>query len=184
MSFPSSLDSDAGGSTALITLSGNYHIVMGAKRHAMRGPGVKMVARGHRATDSMRCANRPVLRESLSTVDRRSVDTSRRVDVVGAAIRLNGPLEFTAGAGIVRAKTLNNVVLDERVAGPAVNSQVRVAIGLVSPGILDRARRSARLLAHGENAYRGPPGLQPLPPTQLPALPDHSTLYEPPSPLV
>lgn len=97
----------------------------------MTCPGVEVVLRRNSAANTVRSPDRPVLSKSLRTVDGRCIDTSGGVDIVGAAVGLNGALELPTARGVVRAKGLHNVVLHERIASPSIDGEVAVAIGAV-----------------------------------------------------
>ena len=70
----------------------------------------------------------PKLLESSRAIDGRLVGTRSLQDVVCAAVRLDGTLLLSSRRGVVGAIGLNDVVLDERVAGPAVERNVRVYV--------------------------------------------------------
>jgi hypothetical protein len=73
--------------------------------------------------------NRPVLLEGRRTQDRRLVGAGRLQDVVGGAINGDRALGGRGRRGIVITEALNNVVLDQRVGGPAIDGKVAVAVG-------------------------------------------------------
>lgn len=100
-----------------------------------------MVPSCHRPTNSVLRANGPVLCKGLVAVDRRCVYTGAGVDVIRAAVTLHRTLEFPAAGWIVATKTFDDVVFDQWVASPAVNSEVAVAVGIVRAGVIYGARR-------------------------------------------
>lgn len=122
---------------ALVPLSSNNLVVVATKLHAILGPSIEMVASRDGAANTLLRADRPVLGESLGAVDGRSVGAGCGVDVVGAAVRSDGSLELHAVAGVVGAVGVEDVVLDERVAGPAVDAEVGVAGGVEGAGVFD-----------------------------------------------
>jgi hypothetical protein len=63
-----------------------------------------VIAGGYTATNSLRCADRPILLESLGTVDAGCVRPGGCVDVVCASIALDRALELSTRAGVVGAK--------------------------------------------------------------------------------
>jgi hypothetical protein len=82
-----------------------------------------MVAGGHSTADPLLRANAPVLGESLRAVDGRCVDASTGVGQLAG--------------GVVGAVRVEDVVFDERVAGPTVDAEVGVAVGLEGAGVFD-----------------------------------------------
>jgi hypothetical protein len=82
-------------------------------------------------------ADRPVLVKGSGALDRGLVDALGLVDVVDRAV--DGDAAETGGArrGVVGAEVLDDVVLDEGVAGPTVDGKVRVAIGAVGTRVVD-----------------------------------------------
>lgn len=103
----------------------------------MLGPGVEVIGGVHGAADPLLRADAPVLGESLGAVDRRRVDTGARVDLVLATVRLHGALVLKLASGVVGAVRVKNVVFDKRAAGPAVDAEVGVAVGLEGAAVLD-----------------------------------------------
>jgi len=100
-------------------------------------PRIKVVTNINRATATLALTNRPPLGESSCTSNRRLVDTLAGVDIVGAAVAAETALVLGAAARVVRAEILDNVVLDQRVAEPAVEGQVGVAAGIELGGVGD-----------------------------------------------
>lgn len=106
---------------------------------------------GNGAANTLGTANRPELLEGGSTVNGWLVVTGRLENVVCAAVRVDGTLLLSSRRGVVGAVSLDNVVLDERVAGPAIQRNVRVNV-LRIPGTavchgLGSAGVSAAMLA-------------------------------------
>jgi hypothetical protein len=108
-----------------------------AHLHAVLGPSSEMVAGGHSTADPLLRANAPVLGESLRAVDGRCVDASTGVDLVLAAVGGHGALVSQLAGGVVGAVRVEDVVFDERVAGPTVDAEVGVAVGLEGAGVFD-----------------------------------------------
>lgn len=134
------LHGDAGRPAAEVTLSGdNLVVVGGAQVEAGILPGVEVSANVDRSAGSLLLANGPELLEGLSTVDGRLVDTGALEDVVVAAVDVDGALAGGAGRGVVGTEVLDDVVFDERVAGPSVDREVRVAVEVVLAGVVDGA---------------------------------------------
>ena len=134
-------DGDGGAARALVSLSGDDLVVERAHRHAERLPSVEVRCGVDGAARAVRLADGPVLVEGRGALDRRLVDTRRLVDVVGRAVRDDGALERETAARVVCAEVLDDVVLDERARGPAVQGQVRVARGVIVGGVGDGSKR-------------------------------------------
>ena len=95
-----------------------------------------------RAAGSLAATDRPVLLESAGTLDGGSVGTGAGVDVVDGAVDSDVSLLGGARRGVVGSKVLNDVVLDQRVASPAVDGEVAVAVGIVGARVLDSSGAS------------------------------------------
>jgi hypothetical protein len=104
-----------------------------AKLLSVLGPRIKVSLDVDRATNTLLLPDGPELLEGRGAVDRRLVDTGGLEDVVGAAVGGDGSLLLSSRTRVVRAICLDNVVLDQRVAGPAVQRDVRVNVARV-PG--------------------------------------------------
>jgi hypothetical protein len=104
---------------------------VGAESHAQLGPGREVVRGGDGAAAALALADAPELGKGGGALDGGGVDALGRVNVVGCAVA--GDLALVGGAGrrVVRAVRLNDVVLDQRRGGPAVDGEVRVAAGVV-----------------------------------------------------
>lgn len=97
-----------------------------------------MILGGNGPPDALRLPHRPILLEGLSALDGRCIGSGRRVDVVGASVGGNGAFVRSSAAGVIRAVGLDNVVLDQRGGGPAVNAQITVSAGVEGARVLDR----------------------------------------------
>lgn len=187
-------DGDASIAAAEVALRRNdLVVVVTVNVQTSASPGVEVAARLDGAAGALVLADRPVLVESLDAVDARCVVTSALAESIGATVALHGTQVGGIRGGIVGAEVLNDVVLDERVAGPTVNREVTVAVGLVNtvkvngPAI---SHISASWLAeageyfnHSNTGYCAvpcvakcthlafSPGFQPFPPTRLPPSP-------------
>jgi hypothetical protein len=153
-----------------------------------------VIACSDSASNALLRANAPVLGESLCAVDRRRIYTRAGVDLVLAAVGLHGALVGQLAGGVVGAVGVEDVVFDERRAGPAVDAEVGVAVGLEGAAVLDGSGSkrilSAMLMREwgcccrycgGIISYLAEPGFQPFPETKLPTL-LQLTLYWPPLP--
>lgn len=102
-------------------------------------PGLEVSTGVDRSAGTLVASNRPELLKGLVTLNGGGVDTGADVDVVDRSVNSDLTLLLAAGRGVVGAEVLNDVVLDERVLGPSVNSEVAVAVDVVSTGVLDGA---------------------------------------------
>jgi hypothetical protein len=129
-------DLDVGRPRALVALAGHDHVVPGAEVEvALPLPLVKVLARVDGAADALVAADGPVLVEGRRAQDGRLVDAPGLVDVVGAAVVLDGAEPRRAGRRVERAVRLDDVILDEGVGGPAVQSEVCAAVLAYSPQV-------------------------------------------------
>lgn len=163
---------------------------MRAQGQAACLPGVEVVGDGYCSAGAVRAANGPVLVESRGTLDGGLVDTLGTVDVVGGSVRGDSTQKGGPRAGVVRAEGLDNVVFDEGARRPAVDRKVTVAVGAEGSAVRNSSRDEITISNGSYEAGQGTktncadPGFHPLPPTKLPALPDHWTAYSPPALLV
>lgn len=109
-------DSDVGGSAALVALGGDDLVVEFAQLEAGCGPGSEVVADGDGTAGALGAADGPELGEGGSPYDRGLVDALAGVDVVDGAVGSDGAEGLRAGGGVVVAKVLNDVVLDEGIS--------------------------------------------------------------------
>lgn len=144
-----------------------------AKVHTSVRPSLHMVVEGDSAAGAMIPSDREELGKRLSAVYAWLVNALADVEVVRAAVALEGALGVQAGARVVVAEGFDDVVLDQGAARPAVQAEVAVALGveLAGPGddsvccllgilFLEGGRRVTYLSLL--------PGFQPLPETKLP----------------
>ena len=115
------LHSDGGRSARLVALGRDNHVVGGSHLEASIFPSIEMVLRGDGTAHAVVGADRPVLVEGGSAFDRRRILAGGLVDLVGAVVGLHGAELLGAGGRIVGAERFNNVILDQRVLGPAVD---------------------------------------------------------------
>lgn len=173
--------SDARRSRALVTLGSNDLVVVVTQLHTLLGPSIEMVSSSDSTTNTLLRPDRPVLRESLGAVDGRLVDAGAGVDVVSAAVGVDGALELQVAAGVVGSVGVEDVVLDQRVAGPAVHAEVCITLGREGAAVLDRSGSMSDeclVIEHHEETYLALPGFQPLPDTKFPVF-CQLTLYFP-----
>jgi hypothetical protein len=99
--------------------------------HALAGPRIKVSLHVDRTAGALVLANRPVLLKGRGTINGWLVGAGALGNLVGAAVGSDSTLVLRLRRRVVRAEVLDNVVLDERVAGPAVDGEVGVAVGVV-----------------------------------------------------
>lgn len=110
-----------------------------ANLHTLLVPSVEVVLHVDAAADALLLAHRPELLEGPGALDGRLVVAGRDKDVIVAAIRVDGALPLCTAGRVVGAVRLNNIVLNERVAGPAVDGEVAIALGSKVAAIVDGA---------------------------------------------
>lgn len=132
-------DSHAGRARAVVTLNSKDLIVVGTKVEADVLPGLEMSTGIDGSAGTLVASDRPVLLKGLVTVNGGGVDTGADVDIVDRSVNIDLTLLLATGRGVVSAEVLNDVVLNERVAGPTVNGEVAVAVGVVRTRVLDGA---------------------------------------------
>lgn len=120
---------DARTPTALIPFRSQNLIVVRAQRLTNLGPRIEMVTRRNRAANPLRLPDTPKLLERSCAIDRGLVCAGGLVDVVSPTVRRDSALLGCSRRRVVGAVRLDNVVLDEGVAGPAVEGDVRVYVG-------------------------------------------------------
>jgi hypothetical protein len=131
------LSIDISVSTALVSLSSDDLVVVLTKVHAITGPGVKVCLHVDGSSSAKTLTDRPVLLEGAGTVDGWLVGASRNHDVVVGTIGIEATLVLGTAAGVVGSEVLNDIVLDEWVAGPSVDGEVSVALWLEGTTIVD-----------------------------------------------
>ena len=124
--------------TTLIPLRSQNLVVKRVRLSTILAPRIEVVPSINRATTALRGADREPLSESRSTGNGRLVDTLRGVNVVSTAVGAESAFELGAAAGVVGAVVLHDVVLDQRVAEPAVEGEVGVAAWVELSGVGDR----------------------------------------------
>lgn len=130
-------DSDGRRAAAEVTLGSDDLVVVGTELHAGLRPGIEVGADIDAALGAVLLADGPVLLEGLGAVNRGGVGAGGLEDLVGAAVNIDGSLALSAAGGVVGAEGLDDVVLDERALGPAVDGEVAVTVGGVLSGEAD-----------------------------------------------
>lgn len=122
------------------------------------GPRIKMISRCNRPANPLTLPHAPKLLKRRRPIDTRLVRAGRLIDIVRPAVRRHGALFRGPAAGVVGPVGLDNVVLDQRVARPAVQRDVGVYVGRV-PGArvgYRAARAGVPAFACDEVAHVGP----------------------------
>lgn len=112
---------------------------MSTQLQSSLGPSIEMGSGSDASTGTLVATNRPVLLECLGTIDGWGVGAGGLVEVVDAAVDGDFSLLLSTVGWVVCAEVLDDVVLDERVAGPAVDCEVAVTLWLVGTSVLDRS---------------------------------------------
>src|SRR5690606_12985936 len=94
---------------------------------ARAGPGVEVRAGVDRAGAAVALADAPVLREGPGALDGGLVVAHGVQEGVRASVDVGGAAVVGSATGVVRAVGFDDVVLHQRVGGPAVERQVAVA---------------------------------------------------------
>lgn len=110
---------------------------MAAKVEASFGPGVEMGRDIDGASRALITTNGPVLLEGLGSVNRRSVGPGGLIEVVGRAINGNLTLLRGAGRGVIGTEVFNDIILNERVSSPAIDSKIAITVRFISAGVVD-----------------------------------------------
>ena len=90
-----------------------------------------MVSDGNSSAAAVRLTDRPVLLEGPGAFDGGLIRAGSLENIVRRSVRGDRALARGAGGGVKSAKAFDDVVLDERIGGPAVDGEVTVAIGAV-----------------------------------------------------
>lgn len=101
---------------------------MRAQLLSVLAPRIKVGTDINGSTDTLLLPNRPELLEGRCSVNTGLVGAGGLEDIVGAAVDGDGTLLLSSRGGVVGAVGLDDVVLDQGVAGPAVQGDVRVDI--------------------------------------------------------
>lgn len=143
------LDGDGGGAAGEVALGGDdLVVVLSSESHAGRVPCVEVAAHGDGAAAALGLADGPELVEVLSVaVDGGGVGAAAAEEAVNATVAGDAADAGGAARGVVGAKVLDDVVLNQRVAGPAVDGEVAVAVGPVVGGVPDGSKVVDGLLA-------------------------------------
>jgi hypothetical protein len=117
----SSIDGYTRASRILVPFRGQNLIIECSNVHPQVLPRIEVVSSGDSPPYAFRLTNRPVLVESLRSVDGGRVRADRFIDVVRGTVRSDGPFMSPCTAGIVGAMGIGDVVFNEGVGGPSIN---------------------------------------------------------------
>lgn len=106
----------------MVTLGRDDLIVVRSQIHSKGSPCVKVSTDINGAARAVTGTNGPVLLEGRRSQDRRLVGAGRLKDLVGAAVHSDGTLCACGRRGIVVTEVFDDVVLNQRVRGPAIDS--------------------------------------------------------------
>ena len=138
-----SVNVDGGGSAASVTLSGNNLVVPAVTQvQTDRSPSPKVASGVDGTADGssgvlLGVANRPELLEGLCAVDGWLVVSRGLEDIIGRAVAGHGSLPLSGRRGVVTTVGFDDVVLNERVTGPTIDSKVAVTVWLVVTVVVD-----------------------------------------------
>lgn len=130
-------NSDGRRSTALVSLSVDNMVVVGAETHSKVRPSIEVVSSGDSSAAALVPTDRPVLIKGGSSDDRRLVHPLVGVDIVDGSISGHGSLVGHAAAGVVFAVVLHDVIFNQGASGPPVDSKVSISGGVERPGEVD-----------------------------------------------
>jgi hypothetical protein len=133
------VDGDGSTSGAEVTLGSHNLVVVLTELHALAGPRIEVGLHVDASAGALVLANRPVLLKGRGAVNGRLVGAGALRNLVRGAVGGDGALVLRLRRRVVRAEVLDNVVLDERVAGPAVDGEVGVTVGVVGARVGDGA---------------------------------------------
>jgi hypothetical protein len=133
------VNGDGSTSGAEVSLCSHNLVVVLTELHALAGPRIEVSLHVDASAGALVLANRPVLLKGRGAVNRRLVGAGALRNLVRGAVGGDGALVLRLRRRVVRAEVLDNVVLDERVAGPAVDGEVGVAVGVVGTRVGDGA---------------------------------------------
>jgi hypothetical protein len=131
------LNIDLGAAAALVAFGGNDLVVVLAQLHAVLSPSIEVILHVYSSTNTFLLAYGPVLVESFCAIDGWLIVTSRERDVISAAVSRDTALPLSTRARVVGSVGLDYVVLNQRVASPAVDSKVAIALGVERSTIVD-----------------------------------------------
>lgn len=130
-------DGDVSIAGAEVSLGGDDLVVVVADGQALAPPRGEVAAGLDCAGGALVDPHGPELLEVPVAINAGGVIAPGRAEPIGATITSDGAEVGGARARVERAEVLDNIVLDEGVAHPAVNGEVAVAVGLVAARVAD-----------------------------------------------
>lgn len=129
-------DRDVGMSTAVLAFDSDVEGCLAAQVQADRLPGAEVVPSVDGAASVRFGANGPELGIGSCTLDRGRVGADLAPDLICATVTVDVAVESRTGVvgRVVHAHVLNNVIFNQRVDGPAVESEVGVSIAVKLKG--------------------------------------------------
>jgi len=140
-------------STAEVTFHRNDLVIkIGAQVHTILPPSIKVATGAHStayrpARVLLGVPDRPKLLESLDTIDRGLVDSSRLENVIIRAVAPDGTLSCSSGRRVIRTVGFDNVIFDEWTASPSVDGKISVAVWVVSSIVVNDTTIKLSVLA-------------------------------------
>jgi hypothetical protein len=110
---------------------------VGTQVQASGSPCVDVVGEGNGSAGALVAADGPVLLEGSGTNDGWLVGTGGDEEIVDGSIGGNGTSVGSTRRWVVGTEVLNDIVLNQWVLGPSVNSEVGVAVWSVISGVGD-----------------------------------------------
>ena len=120
-----------------VTLSGDDLVIVGTQVQAIGLPGVDVVGEGDGSAGTLVAADGPVLLEGGGTNDGWLVGTGGDEEIVDGSIGGNGTSVGSTRRWVVGTEVLNDIVLNQWVLGPSVNSEIRVTFVAVAALVAD-----------------------------------------------
>lgn len=130
------LDSDVRATSAPVSLGSDDHVVMSAERHTGLLPSIEEDTSVNSAAGALLGSDGPVLIECGGSLDGRLLYTRALEEIIRAFRRLDGALGRGGASGVVLAEVFDDVVLDQGITGPAVDSEVLGEGGIGSAFVL------------------------------------------------
>lgn len=116
----------------MVALAGNdLVIVVGTELEASLSPCVEVSRHVDPSASALVATDGPELLEGLGAINGGLLVAGADENIVGSAVVIDSSLVLSTAGGVVGAKVLNDVVFDERVPRPSVDSEVAVAVVLV-----------------------------------------------------
>lgn len=138
-------NSDRSRPRTLIPLGSHNLVIMAPQPQPLIRPRLEVVTNIDTPTNPLRSPHAPKLIKRLGPLNAGLVVPRALGNGVGTAVSVEGAQPGRPRAGVVGAEALNDVVLDQRVARPAVDGEVAVALGVELSRVVDHAVGVARV---------------------------------------